>query len=155
LDELIKRTNEWRRRNFEIVFTNGCFDILHAGHVSYLNSARSLGNKLIVGLNTDRSVSRLKGASRPVMNEQDRARVLAGLSAVDAICFFDDDTPIKLIKALKPNILAKGADYTEQQVVGAREVQGNGGKVVLIPLVANISTTKIIEQVHIEKTDPT
>ncbi|MFC1481747.1 D-glycero-beta-D-manno-heptose-7-phosphate kinase [Candidatus Neomarinimicrobiota bacterium] len=153
MDDLIKRTNEWRHRNLNVVFTNGCFDILHAGHVSYLNTARSLGSKLVVGLNTDRSVTRLKGPSRPIMGEQDRARVLAGLGAVDAICFFDEDTPLKLIEAIKPNILAKGADYSEDQVVGAQEVQASGGKVVLIPLVENKSTTQIIEKVQSENTD--
>lgn len=145
LEEAVRLVTEWRGRGERIVFTNGCFDLLHAGHVTYLAMARRLGNRLVVGLNTDRSVTALKGPSRPVMQEVDRARVLAALASVDAVVLFDEETPIDLIKALQPNVLAKGADYTEDRVVGAKEVRSWGGEVMLIPLVDGKSTTSIIE----------
>ena len=136
----------WKAAKQKIVFTNGCFDLLHAGHVTYLEAAKKTGDKLILGLNTDRSVSALKGPSRPVIHEKDRARVLAALEAVDAVILFDEDTPMNLIHALKPDVIVKGDDYTEDQVVGGVEVKSWGGQVKLIPLVQGRSTSKIIEK---------
>lgn len=146
LEGLQTMVNKWRARGDRIVFTNGCFDLLHAGHVTYLEAARKKGDRLVLGLNTDRSVSALKGPSRPVIHETDRARVLAALEAVDAVTLFDEDTPLHLIKAIRPDIIAKGSDYTEAQVVGATEVKSWGGKVALIPIVPGRSTTGILEK---------
>ena len=146
LDALLSRIATWRAAGQRIAFTNGCFDLLHAGHVTYLEQARKLGDRLVLGLNTDRSVSALKGPSRPVIHEQDRARVLAALEAIDAVILFDEDTPLGLIKAIKPDVLVKGDDYTEDQVVGATEVKSWGGKVALIPVVPGRSTSGIIEK---------
>ena len=137
----------WRRDGQRVVFTNGCFDLLHAGHVTYLEAARALGDRLVVGLNTDRSVSALKGPTRPVIHEEDRARVLAALEAVDAVVLFDDDTPLALIQALRPDVLVKGDDYREDQVVGATEVKAWGGRVALIPVVPGRSTSGILDKV--------
>lgn len=145
---LAARIAEWRRRGEQVVFTNGCFDLLHAGHVSYLEQARQLGDRLVVGLNTDRSVSALKGPGRPVIHAADRARVLAALAAVDAVCLFDQDTPLDLIKALRPDILVKGDDYREDQVVGAAEVKAWGGRVALLPVVQGRSTSGIIRKLQ-------
>ena len=127
-----------------IVFTNGCFDILHIGHIRLLEQARRKGDRLIVGLNSDDSVRRLKGPLRPIVAEQERARVLAALSSVDAVVVFDEDTPLRLIEAIRPDVLVKGGDYTEDTVVGAREVRAWGGRVELIPLVGNVSTSRLI-----------
>ena len=130
------------------MFTNGCFDLLHAGHVTYLEAAKKRGDKLLLGLNTDRSVSAIKGPTRPVVHENDRARVLAALESVDAVILFDEDTPLKLIKAIKPDIIAKGSDYTAEQVVGGKEVQGWGGEIALIELVEGRSTSNIIRKLN-------
>lgn len=146
LEGLVARTKLWKSGKQRIAFTNGCFDLLHAGHVTYLEAAKKVGDKLVLGLNTDRSVSVLKGPSRPVIHEQDRARVLAALEAVDAVILFDEDTPLDLIKAIQPDILVKGSDYTEDQVVGAAEVKSWGGRVELIPIVPGRSTSNIIEK---------
>ena len=146
LESLEHKVDVWRKNGERIVFTNGCFDLLHAGHVTYLEAARKTGDRLILGLNTDRSVSALKGPSRPVIHEQDRARVLAALEAVDAVILFDEDTPLKLISALRPDVIVKGSDYTEAQVVGGAEVKSWGGKVALIDIVPGRSTSKIIEK---------
>ena len=146
LQSLQLRIARWRARGELIVFTNGCFDLLHAGHVTYLEGARRAGDRLVLGLNTDRSVSALKGPTRPVIHEADRARVLAALEAVDVVILFDEDTPLELIKSIRPDIIAKGSDYTESQVVGAAEVKSWGGKVALIPIVPGRSTTGILEK---------
>ncbi|MBF0462436.1 MAG: D-glycero-beta-D-manno-heptose-7-phosphate kinase [Magnetococcales bacterium] len=138
---------QWRQRGDRIVFTNGCFDLLHAGHVTYLEKARQLGKRLVVGLNTDRSVRALKGSARPIIHEADRARVLAAMASVDLVILFDEETPLALIRALKPDVLAKGADYSANQVVGAREVKAWGGRVVLVPLVEGRSSSRILEQI--------
>ena len=130
----------------KIVFTNGCFDILHAGHVEYLAAAKELGDKLIVAINTDRSVRKLKGSSRPINTLAHRAKVLASLQCVDKVVFFDEETPIKLIKTIKPDVLVKGGDYKINEIVGYEEVVKSGGKVMTIPLVKGISTTKIIQK---------
>jgi D-beta-D-heptose 7-phosphate kinase / D-beta-D-heptose 1-phosphate adenosyltransferase len=137
-----------RPRSDVVVFTNGCFDILHRGHVAYLHQARALGDRLIVGLNTDASVMRLKGEGRPVVGELDRAFVLAGLAAVDGVTLFDEDTPAALIDALVPDVLVKGGDYAPENVVGREAVQQAGGRVVIIPFVAGQSTTGILHSIR-------
>ena len=144
-DELdhFRHTHEGQR----IVFTNGCFDIIHSGHIAYLNKAAKLGDMLIVGLNSDQSVRRLKGESRPVNSEQDRAAVLAALRSVDYVVIFEEDTPLSLIQEIKPNVLVKGGDYVGSTIVGADFVRHNGGVVVTIPLVEGKSTTNIINAV--------
>ena len=138
--------NGWRQADRTIVFTNGCFDILHAGHVDLLQKARSLGDVLVVGLNTDASVKRLKGVTRPLQNENDRASILSGLESVDALVLFDEETPLQLIRDLKPDILVKGGDYTVETVVGHEDVLARGGRVELIPLVEGRSTTNIVQR---------
>ena len=136
----------WRAAGEQVVFTNGCFDILHAGHIQALETARRQGDRLVVGLNSDDSVRRLKGPARPVNGGDDRATVLAALSCVDAVVEFGEDTPLDLICAVKPTVLVKGADYREDQVVGGAEVKSWGGKVVLVPLLPGRSTTATIER---------
>jgi D-beta-D-heptose 7-phosphate kinase / D-beta-D-heptose 1-phosphate adenosyltransferase len=148
LSQLLSKVALWKQQNQKIVFTNGCFDLLHAGHVTYLEAAKKRGDKLVLGLNTDRSVSALKGPTRPVVNENDRARVLAALESVDAVILFDEDTPLYLINAIKPNIIAKGNDYTADQVVGGKEVESWGGEIALIDLVAGRSTSNIIKKMN-------
>jgi D-beta-D-heptose 7-phosphate kinase / D-beta-D-heptose 1-phosphate adenosyltransferase len=130
-----------------IVFTNGCFDVLHVGHVMYLEAARRQGSRLVVGVNSDASVRRLKGEGRPVNNDANRARVLAALASVDAVVVFPEDTPIEVIRAVQPDVLVKGADYSEAEVVGAAEVRAKGGTVTLVPLVEGASTTAILERI--------
>jgi D-beta-D-heptose 7-phosphate kinase/D-beta-D-heptose 1-phosphate adenosyltransferase len=131
----------------KIVFTNGCFDILHPGHLQVLHQAAIYGDYLIVGLNSDASVKRLKGATRPINDEKSRALIIANLIMVDAVILFEEDTPLELIKALMPNVLVKGGDYTVNQIVGANEVLLNGGKVEIIPTLNGFSTTSIIEKI--------
>lgn len=143
LPQLLARFAE---RQGPLVFTNGCFDVLHRGHVEYLAAARDLGTALVVGLNSDASVRRLKGPSRPVNPESDRALVLSSLACVDAVTVFDDDTPLALISALLPDVLVKGGDYTPETVVGAQEVRRAGGRVEIVPLVPGRSTTSILER---------
>ena len=136
----------WRFKGDVVVFTNGCFDLLHPGHVSYLEKARSLGDRLIVGLNSDKSVKRLKGSARPVNNQQDRARLLAALQCIDAVVIFEEDTPARLIEEVKPDILVKGGDYSLDQVVGAPFVQSYGGRVEILPFETGYSSTGILEK---------
>lgn len=143
-DELLARYG--RPRTQRVVFTNGCFDILHRGHAEYLHRARSLGDVLVVGLNSDESVRRLKGPSRPVNPQEDRAYVLAALDAVDVVTVFDEDTPRELISALLPDVLVKGGDYRLEDIVGADEVTEAGGEVVVAPLVPGRSTTSILQR---------
>ena len=147
--ELSKKTKEFlsKNRSKKMVFTNGCFDIIHAGHVDYLKKARELGDVLIVGLNTDDSVRRIKGAGRPVNNENDRAVVLDSLRFVDYVIFFDEDTPYKLINKIQPGILVKGGDYSIETIIGADIVLGIGGKVITIPLSEGKSTSGLIEKI--------
>ncbi len=137
---------KWKRLGNRIVFTNGCFDLLHAGHISLLSQAKKAGDRLIVGLNTDRSVQRLKGPTRPIQQERDRAFVLSSLQYVDLVVLFDEETPLKLIQTLSPDVLVKGSDYTIDQVVGASFVQSYGGQVLLIDLVAGKSTTHLVSK---------
>jgi D-beta-D-heptose 7-phosphate kinase/D-beta-D-heptose 1-phosphate adenosyltransferase len=146
LNSLQAQVGAWHASGQKVVFTNGCFDLLHAGHVVYLEAARKMGDRLVLGLNTDRSVSALKGPTRPVIHEADRARVLAGLEAIDAVILFDDDTPLDLINAIRPDILVKGSDYAEDQVVGGNEVKSWGGKVALVDVVPGRSTSNIIDK---------
>jgi D-beta-D-heptose 7-phosphate kinase / D-beta-D-heptose 1-phosphate adenosyltransferase len=148
LPDLLHKVASWKQQGQKIVFTNGCFDLLHAGHVTYLEGAKKRGDRLILGLNTDRSVSALKGPTRPVVNEQDRARVLAALESIDAVILFDEDTPLNLINAIKPDVIAKGSDYTADQVVGGQEVLSWGGEIALIDLVEGRSTTNLIKKMH-------
>lgn len=135
----------------KVVFTNGVFDLLHAGHIDILSKSRALGEALIVGLNTDASVKRLKGESRPVRSEAERAYVLAALEAVDRVVLFEEDTPLELIIAVRPDVIAKGGDYSVETIVGAKEVQGWGGRVEVIPLTPGQSTTSIIQKLRDSK----
>jgi D-beta-D-heptose 7-phosphate kinase/D-beta-D-heptose 1-phosphate adenosyltransferase len=144
--QLLTRASSWRASGDRLVFTNGCFDILHTGHISLLAAARRQGDRLIVGINGDQSVQRLKGASRPLVGSRERAQVLSALAAVDAVVIFDEDTPIALIKALRPDVLVKGADFVEATVVGAAETRSWGGVITIVPLVEGFSTSKIIDK---------
>lgn len=144
LPDAIMRVNQWRVYNRTVAFTNGCFDILHRGHIYSLSQAAKEATYLIVGLNSDSSTKQLKGPGRPVNDQQARAVVLASLLMVDMVVIFNEETPLELIKALKPDVLVKGGDYTEDQVVGAKEVKANGGRIVLNPIVEGFSTTGII-----------
>ncbi|MEK6540354.1 MAG: D-glycero-beta-D-manno-heptose 1-phosphate adenylyltransferase [Deltaproteobacteria bacterium] len=130
-----------------VVFTNGCFDIIHAGHVRYLNKAKSLGNILLVGLNSDKSVKGIKGEKRPIVPQGERAEVLSGLEAVDYVVFFNESTPIRLIKTVLPDVLVKGADWASHEIVGADIVKANGGRVARVKLVKGRSTTNIIKKI--------
>jgi D-beta-D-heptose 7-phosphate kinase/D-beta-D-heptose 1-phosphate adenosyltransferase len=135
------------QRPATLCFTNGCFDLLHPGHVKYLEDVRALGDFLVVGLNSDASVARLKGLSRPLQDEQARAMILCGLRCVDAVVRFDEDTPFNLISELQPDILAKGGDYTPETVVGRDVVEARGGRVVLVPFLPGHSTSAIVERI--------
>lgn len=141
---LLARVGRWRDQAERIVFTNGCFDLLHAGHVSYLQQARAYGQRLVVGLNSDASVRALKGPTRPMVPEADRAAVLAALACVDAVTIFSEPTPLGLIRAIRPHVLAKGADYRPEQVIGAEDVARDGGELVLIPLLPGRATSALI-----------
>jgi rfaE bifunctional protein nucleotidyltransferase chain/domain len=136
----------WKERGETVVFTNGCFDILHVGHVRYLKTAAELGDHLVIGLNTDESVRRLKGPGRPVQNENDRAEILLSLSCVDLVVPFSQETPLEIITRLKPDILVKGGDYSPNTIVGAREVKEWGGKVLTLPYHEGKSTSRILEK---------
>lgn len=148
LEALKPVVDDWKSRNHRVVFTNGCFDILHRGHVEYLAQAADLGDRLVIGVNTDASVKRQgKGPSRPLQDEQARSTILASLDVVDAVILFDEDTPLKLISALLPDVLVKGGDYAIEDIVGYSEVMANGGEVRTIPLVKGYSTTSIEEKI--------
>ncbi|MDQ6960185.1 MAG: D-glycero-beta-D-manno-heptose 1-phosphate adenylyltransferase [Mariprofundaceae bacterium] len=144
-----KKTEEWRRQGKRIVFTNGCFDLLHPGHIDYLEKARVLGDVLIIGLNDDDSIRRLKGYSRPVNSLPNRARMLAALKSVDMVVAFPENTPLKLIKLLTPDVLVKGGDYKPDDIIGAQDVRINGGEVVVVPFVDGHSTSSMIEHIKI------
>jgi D-beta-D-heptose 7-phosphate kinase/D-beta-D-heptose 1-phosphate adenosyltransferase len=144
-EELVRRVAVWRANGERVVFTNGCFDLLHVGHIVVLEQSRRQGNRLIVAINSDASVSRLKGPNRPVVREQERARVLAALATVDAVVVFGDPTPLELIVASKPDVIVKGGDYTEDNIVGAKEVRSWGGEVTIVPTLGDHSTTRLIE----------
>ncbi|HMG17980.1 MAG TPA: D-glycero-beta-D-manno-heptose 1-phosphate adenylyltransferase [Gemmatimonadales bacterium] len=139
----------WRAHQGRVVFTNGVFDLLHAGHIALLEAARAEGDALIVGVNRDASARRLgKGPARPVVSEAERARVLAALAAVDCVVLFDEDTPLELIRRLRPDVLVKGADYAPAAIVGGKEVEGWGGRVVRVPLVKDKSTTNLLAKLR-------
>ena len=144
--ELVEERARWKREHKTVVFTNGCYDVLHPGHIRLLEKARSLGDILILALNTDASVQRLKGPSRPLISEQDRAGLAGGLQAVDAVTLFDEDTPVELIAAVLPDILVKGADWAHW-IAGREEVEAAGGKVMALPLEPGYSTTGIVEEI--------
>ena len=146
LYSISEKVNNWKRKN-HIVFTNGCFDILHLGHIDYLFKASKFGDKLIVGLNADKSIQRIKGESRPIQNESSRASILASLSCVDAVVLFHDDTPKQLIELIQPNTLVKGADYKVKDIIGSDFVIANGGSVETIPFLEGYSTSHIIKSI--------
>ena len=148
LPSLLAAINGWRLTGQNISFTNGCFDILHEGHIFSLSQAASEADILIVGVNSDASTKRLKGDERPINNEQSRSLLLASLAIVDAVVIFEEDTPLNLIVTILPDVLVKGGDYTIEQIVGAKEVIANGGRVVINPIVQGFSTTGIIEKIR-------
>ncbi|SDY02176.1 D-glycero-beta-D-manno-heptose 1-phosphate adenylyltransferase [Hymenobacter psychrophilus] len=145
-EDLVAAVAGWQAAGEQVVFTNGCFDLLHLGHVDYLEKARHLGQRLVVGLNTDASVGRLK-PGRPLQDEVSRGRVLASLLFVDAVTLFDEQTPLALIEAVQPDILVKGDDYAISQIVGHETVLARGGRVLTVPLVPGYSTTRIVERI--------
>lgn len=145
-EELVCTLNQWRFQGEKIVFTNGCFDILHRGHVDYLTKAAELGSKLIIGLNTDDSVRRLKGKNRPVNDQEARAILLSSLIFTDKIVFFEEDTPLELIRYIQPDILVKGNDYQPQDIAGYDIVKAKGGEVITIQLTPGFSTTSILKK---------
>jgi rfaE bifunctional protein nucleotidyltransferase chain/domain len=148
--QLVETRSQWKRDGLTVVFTNGCYDILHPGHIRLLESARSLGDILILALNTDASVQRIKGPTRPLINENDRAELACALEAVDAVTFFDEDTPRDLIAAVLPDILIKGADWAHF-IAGREEVEAAGGKVLALPLEPGYSTTGIVDEILARK----
>jgi rfaE bifunctional protein nucleotidyltransferase chain/domain len=145
-EQLIARRAAWRRAGSKVVFTNGCYDVLHPGHIRLLEAARSLGDVLILALNTDASVQRLKGPTRPLISQDQRARLAAALAAVDAVTFFDEDTPRELIAAVLPDVLVKGADWSHF-IAGREEVEAAGGQVLALPLEPGYSTTNILDEI--------
>ncbi len=148
LPALLKETGRWKFLGKKIAFTNGCFDILHEGHIFSLSQAAKEGDVLVVGVNADASTKRLKGPSRPVNNEHSRALLMASLLMVDAVVIFEEDTPLELITAIMPDTIVKGGDYTVEQVVGGKEVMANGGRVIINPVMQGFSTTSIIDKIH-------
>jgi D-beta-D-heptose 7-phosphate kinase / D-beta-D-heptose 1-phosphate adenosyltransferase len=150
LERMVMRVAEWRAAGETIVFTNGCFDLLHVGHITLLEDCRKFGSKLVLGLNADSSVCRLKGPTRPIVGERERAKVMAALAAVDAVVLFEEDTPLELIRALRPDVLVKGGDYTVDTVVGHEDVIAQGGRVEIIPTVEGFSTTNIVKKLTAE-----
>jgi D-beta-D-heptose 7-phosphate kinase/D-beta-D-heptose 1-phosphate adenosyltransferase len=148
LSGLQHQMSRWRLLGKTVAFTNGCFDILHQGHIASLSDAAREADFLVVGLNSDASTRRLKGESRPINDQHARATVIASLLMVDAVIFFEEDTPLNLINAIRPDVLVKGGDYTLEQIVGAKEVIEAGGRVVINPIVPGFSTTAIIEKIH-------
>jgi rfaE bifunctional protein nucleotidyltransferase chain/domain len=147
LPDAQKKIAEWKSKGEKVVFTNGCFDIIHLGHVDYLEKARALGDRLILGLNTDDSVSRFKGPERPLQDQNSRARVLAAFQFIDLVVFFNEDTPLNLISELMPDVLVKGSDYLAGDIVGADVVKNGGGEVKTIDFVPGYSTTRIVEKI--------
>ncbi len=148
LPELQKSLAQWRLKTKTIVFTNGCFDILHAGHISSLSEAAQHGDILVVGLNSDASIKELKGKGRPVNDQDSRALLLASLSMVDAVVIFTEPTPVELVKIIKPEVMVKGGDYKVEDIAGAREVIESGGKVIINPIIEGLSTTSIINKIQ-------
>ena len=149
LDELLKQVQRWKLKNKKIVFTNGVFDILHEGHIASLTEAAGYGDVLITAVNADASVKRLKGPARPVNKEHARALILASLIMTDAVIIFEEDTPLNLIKAIMPDVLVKGGDYTIDEIAGAKEVVANGGEIRIAEMLEGVSTTNIIEKMKL------
>ena len=145
--ELLRIITDLKTKGKRIVFTNGCFDLLHIGHVRYLEKAKALGDVLVVGINSDSSVQKLKGRRRPILLEQERAEILSGLGCVDYVALFDEIDPLKLITSLKPDVLVKGGDWTKEQTVGKEVVERSGGEVVILPFVKGASTSNLIETI--------
>ncbi len=146
--EAARRSQIWREQGQRIVFTNGCFDLVHAGHALHLEEARKLGDRLVIGLNSDSSIRGLKGSSRPIQCQEDRAVLLASMSSVDAVVIFDEPTPLNLVLAIRPNVMVKGNDYAKTAIAGAAEVESWGGQVVTLPLIVGRSTSGIIERIR-------
>ena len=147
-NQVIKIVQDWKRRGDTVVFTNGCFDILHAGHIHYLKEAKKLGDRLLIGLNTDRSVQTLKGKTRPINSEISRSTVLKNLSFIDGVTLFEEETPRALIEDILPHVLVKGGDYSVDEVVGADTMKKIGGRVVIIPFLEGFSTSDIITRIR-------
>ncbi|MCF8118927.1 MAG: D-glycero-beta-D-manno-heptose 1-phosphate adenylyltransferase [Deltaproteobacteria bacterium] len=147
LEETRHLRQQLKNEGKQVVFTNGCFDILHPGHTRYLSSARDLGDFLLVAVNSDRSVAHIKGPKRPIVAEQTRAEVLAALACVDGVLIFDQPDPLRIIQSLVPDVLVKGGDWAEEEIIGADVVQKNGGKVIRIPFVEGFSTTQLIQTI--------
>ena len=147
-NDIEQYVSSWRESGKIIVFTNGCFDVLHRGHVEYLITARKYGDLLVVGVNTDSSVKKLKGDNRPLVGEQDRAFILSQIIPVDAVVLFSEDTPYNMIREVKPDVLVKGGDYSVDEVVGREIVEASGGEVIIIPLVTGKSTTNLIKKIR-------
>jgi D-beta-D-heptose 7-phosphate kinase/D-beta-D-heptose 1-phosphate adenosyltransferase len=145
--ELLRIIKNLKAKGKQIVFTNGCFDVLHLGHVRYLEEAKALGDVLVVGVNSDSSVRKLKGPKRPILPEQERTEILSGLGCVDYITIFNEADPLKLITSLKPNLLVKGGDWTREQIVGREVVERSGGELVIIPFVKGASTSNVIDTI--------
>jgi D-glycero-beta-D-manno-heptose 1-phosphate adenylyltransferase len=148
LKEALNWRQQWKAQGEKVVFSNGCFDVLHLGHIDYLEKAKALGTKLLVALNTDASVKRLKGPERPLNNEKARGRMMAALAFVDAVIFFEEDTPLEVISTLKPDVLVKGSDYLSGNIIGAEIVKSHGGEVLTIQLVEGYSTTGLIQKIR-------
>ena len=148
LEQACEQRQLWKQQGKRLVFTNGCFDLLHPGHISYLDDAKALGDLLVVGLNDDGSIRRLKGDLRPINPLQDRAYMLAALKAVDMVVVFSEDTPLHLIQALEPDVLVKGGDYTVENIVGAQTVQSLGGEVRVLPFLEGYSSSALIERIR-------
>tara|TARA_B100002052_G_C15635860_1_gene486106 strand:- start:169 stop:663 length:495 start_codon:yes stop_codon:yes gene_type:complete len=149
-EKLLVKLTDWKKENKKIVFTNGCFDLIHLGHIEVIARSADLGDILIIGVNTDSSIKRLKGKNRPIVEEISRSKQLAALEFVDAVVFFDQDTPINLIKMINPNVITKGGDYNTDQVIGKDIVTQNNGEIVIIPLTQGYSTTSILEKIKDE-----
>ena len=147
LQLLMKKIEKWRSENKKIVFTNGCFDLIHLGHIEILARSSDFGDKLIIGVNSDLSIKKLKGENRPIIEESSRIRQLSALEFVDAVVLFDEETPIKLIETIKPDVITKGGDYTAKNVVGNKVVNQKNGEVVIIPLTQGYSTTSILNKI--------
>ena len=152
-EDLRRIVDNLKAKGKRIVFTNGCFDLLHVGHIRYLEEAKALGDILVVGINSDQSVRRIKGPYRPILPEEERAEILSGLGCVDYITIFDEADPLELISSLQPHVLVKGGDWTQETTVGKEVVEGLGGKVVILPFVQGASTSNLIETIlkHYEK----
>jgi len=146
-DRMQQQVKDWQAEGLKVVFTNGCFDLLHVGHVTLIDDARREGHKLVLAINSDASVSALKGPTRPIVNQDARARVLASLAAVDAVVVFDEPTPLELMIELQPDVIVKGGDYIADEIIGAKEVRSWGGRVKIVPFVDGFSTTKLVARV--------